>query len=173
MDSKLTTLFIATTARILKLVISGKGKGQAPKIVEDSGCALGCMTVDKRTGDIVVARNDAIYYYSIDGRGPPRAYEAPKELVSVYGDYIALVSPPTVAPSSGAPDSMRRQFGSSADAIFNTSTFSLLETELKLIAHTESLVTKITSLFEIWGDLYTILQDGKVKYVASIYAGLR
>lgn len=162
-DSKLTTLFISTTSRILKLVIFGKGQGLPPKTVEDLGCAVGCMTVDKRTGDIVVARSDAIYYYTLEGRGPPRAYEAPKDLVAVYQDYVALVSPPATSYAGNEPDPIRRRFGTStADALFNASTFSLLETDLRIIAHSESVLSKVKNVFQIWGDLFTLTQDGKV-----------
>ena len=74
-DEKLTTLFVSTTSRIIKLGLSRRGQGLPPKTVEDSGCAVGCMTLDPNTGDVVVAREDAIYTYSLDGRGPPKAYE--------------------------------------------------------------------------------------------------
>jgi tetratricopeptide (TPR) repeat protein len=159
--SNLTTLFIATTSRILKLVVSAKGHGNAPKTVEDHGCGLGCMTVDKRTGDVVVARDDAIYYYNLDGRGPPRAYDSPKKSICIFQDYVALVSDPTAAPAASGPGSMGRRFGS-AGAIFNPWTFTLLETDLKLIAHTESIINPIMATFQVWGDLYTLTQGGKV-----------
>ncbi len=169
-DEKLTTLFIGTIARILKLNILGKGKGQPPKTVEDSGCGVGCMTVDQRTGDIVVARDDAIYYYTVDGRGPPRAYDAPKKSISVFQDYVAMVSPPPEIAHNGDQGIDRRKFGSSAtDAIFSASTFSLLETEIRVVAHTETLLTAVHSVFSIWGDLHTLTQDGKVSsFPASI-----
>ncbi|KAL1882356.1 hypothetical protein VTK73DRAFT_1915 [Phialemonium thermophilum] len=159
-DSKLTTLFISTTARVLKLVISGKGQGQPPKAVDDSGCGVGCMTVDRKSGDIVIARDDAIYYYTLDGRGPPRAYESRKKLISVFQNYVAVVS----SHDPANPDSLRRQFGSqAAEEIFrDASTISLLETELKLIAHTETLLSPVQAMFEIWGDLHTLTQGGKV-----------
>jgi len=48
------------------------------------------MTLDKNNGDIIVARDDALYYYGVDGRGPCYAYDGPKSLVAVYKDYIAL-----------------------------------------------------------------------------------
>ncbi|KAM7219216.1 vacuolar protein sorting-associated protein 11 [Rhypophila decipiens] len=156
-DSNLTTLFVATTSRILKLVISGKGHGQAPKTVEDNGCGVGCMAVDKKTGDIIVARDDAIYTYTLDGRGPPTAYEAHKKLLSVYHDYFALVSPPTPAAES---DTLRRRlWGGASDNIF---TFTLLDPELRIIAHSESVLSDIQHIFQIWGDLYTLTQEGKV-----------
>ena len=159
-EDTLTTLFISTTARILKLVISGRGQGQPPRTVEDTGCGVGCMTVDSKTGDIVVARDDAIYRYNMEGRGPPSAYEASKVLVSVFKDYVAVVSPPS-ASSSPEGNMPRRAFGGPAgeETFF---TLTLLQPDLRLIAHTQFALTHVVSIFEVWGDLYTLTQDGKV-----------
>lgn len=162
-DAGLTTLFVATTARILKLVISGRGQGQPARTLEDTGCGVGCMTVDDDTGDIVVARDDAIYYYGVDGRGPCIGCEGPKSLVAIYGDYIALVSPLAASNSPSKSSNLRRFGGSQAEEIFNTSTFTLLDTDLKFIAHSESLVSEVRAIFMIWGDLFTLTQNGKVR----------
>lgn len=168
-----TTLFIATTGRILKLPILAKGKAQPPKTVEDVGCGVGCMTVDRRTGEIIVARDDAIYYYTIDGRGPPRAYDAPKHMISVYDDYLALVSPASSRNGGssggygGGGGSLRRRLGASAvptaDTLFNTSTFSMLETDLRIIAHSETVLSPVKAIFELWGSLCVLTLDGKVR----------
>jgi vacuolar protein sorting-associated protein 11 len=161
-DVGLTTLFVATTARILKLVISGRGQGQPARTLEDAGCGVGCMTVDDDTGDIVVARDDAIYYYGVDGRGPCVGCEGRKSLIAIYGDYIALASPPATSNSASRSSALRRFGGSQADEIFNTATFTLLDTDLKFVAHSESLVSEVKALFIIWGDLFTLTQNGKV-----------
>lgn len=157
-----TTLYIATTGRILTLTITGRGQGQPPKNLEDSGCGVGCMTVDKKTGDVVVVRNDAIYIYGIHGRGPSYAYEGPKQLVSVFGEYIALVSPPK-ADSGGKVNALRRFVGARAEDIYNNSSFALLDTDLKYVAHTETLISQIRTLFAEWGDLFLLTLDGKVR----------
>jgi hypothetical protein len=160
-DAKLTTLYVATTGRLLKLVISGKGQGQPTRAIEDSGCSVGCMTVDKRNGDIVVVRDDAIYYYRVDGRGPCVAFDGPKSLVAIYEDYLAIVSPP--ANSSSIKSSTLRRFGGGqADDIFNTSTFTLLDTDLRFVAHSEPLISPVKAMFMIWGDLFTLCIDGKI-----------
>lgn len=162
-DEKLTTLFVSTTSRIIKLGLSRKGQGLPPKTVEDAGCAVGCMTLDRNTGQVVVAREDAIYTYSLDGRGPPRAYESPKSMITLYNNYAALA-----CPSSGAsgrdPEAMRRRFGGGAtEALFNASSFVLLDADLRVIAHTETLISPVRFIFGVWGDLFTINQDGKVR----------
>ncbi|KAL9104803.1 MAG: hypothetical protein Q9163_000301 [Psora crenata] len=156
-----TTLYLATTGRILTLTITGKGQGQPAKVLEDTGCGVGCMTWDEANGDIVVARDDAIQYYGISGRGPSYAYEGPKQLVKVYGDYVAIVSSPrTTAPENRS--TLRRFGGSQADDIFNTSTFALIDTDLKYMAHTETLVSQVRTLFVEWGDLFLLTHDGKL-----------
>lgn len=162
-EDKVTTLFVSTTSRILRLGISAKGNPHHLRAVEDSGCAVGCMTVDERTGNIIVGREDAIYYYTLDGRGPPRAYEAQKSLISVYQDYIAIISPPEAGTGVKEATTMRRRFGgAAAEALFNTSTLTILETDLRLVAHSEPLVSPVKALVQIWGDLFAILQNGKV-----------
>ncbi|KAG8413506.1 Vacuolar protein sorting-associated protein 11 [Metarhizium acridum] len=161
-DEKLTTLFISTTTRIVKLGLSRKGQGFPPKTVEDSGCAWGCMTLNKETGDVVVARDDAIYTYSLDGRGPPKAYEAPKTLIAMYENYVALKCLPT-GPNGRDPDSMRRRFGGGGnDDLFNATMFVLLEPDLRVIAHSETIMSPVRFIFDVWGDLYTMTEEGKI-----------
>ncbi|RKF59145.1 Vacuolar protein sorting-associated protein 11-like protein [Erysiphe neolycopersici] len=162
-ESRTITLYISTTSRILKLIIMGRGQGQTARIVEDTGCAVGCMTLDRNNSDIIIAREDAIYYYAVDGRGPCYAYDGPKNLVATFKDYVALASPPTASSKIKSTNSNYRRFvGSQADELFNTSTFTLLDTGLKLIAYSESLVSQVKYLFAISGDLFTLTQDGKI-----------
>lgn len=154
-----TTLYISTTNRILTLVISGRGQGQPARVLEDTGCALGCMTLDKETGDVLIAREDAIYTYGVRGRGPSFAFESSKNSITSFRDYAALVCPPKV----GSSKSDLRKFGvSQADEIFSTTTFTLLDTDLKFIAHSESLVSSVKYIFMEWGDLFLLTTDGKV-----------
>lgn len=155
-----TTLYLATTGRILTLTISGKGQGQPARALEDSGCGLGCMTVDERTGDVVVVRDDAIYYYGANGRGPCFAFEGPKKFVTVYNRYLALVSAPQATSTKSKPV---RRFGvASADDYYNTSNFTLLDTDLKFVAHSEAIASQVKTLFVEWGDIFLLTLDGKV-----------
>ena len=144
-------------------MVSRRGQGLPPKTVEDSGCGVGCMTIDKKTGKIIVARDDALYYYTMDGRGPPQAYDGPKDLVSAYQEYVALVCPPASNPSRKDPEPMRRRFGGAADDFLNASTLVLLETELRIMGHSETLLSPVRAIFQIWGDMFLLLQDGKVR----------
>jgi len=162
-----TTLYLATTGRILTLTIMGKGQGQPAKVLEDIGCGVGCMTSDESNGDILVVRDDAIHYYGVNGRGPSFAYEGPKQLVSIFSDYVALVSPPTAATPT-KPNVLRRAFGvGRTDDLLNTATFALLDTDLKFIAHTETLLSQVKALFIEWEDLFLLTLDGKVSLLVT------
>jgi len=157
-----TTLYLATTGRILTLTITGKGQGQPAKVLEDTGCGVGCMTFDEANGDIIVVRDDAIHYYGVNGRGPSYAYEGPKQLVNMFGDYVALVSPPKAATPTRNNALRRFGGGSGPDDMFNTSTFALLDTDLKYIAHTETIMSQVRAVFMEWGDLFLSTLDGKI-----------
>ncbi|KAJ4380743.1 Vacuolar protein sorting-associated protein 11 [Didymella sp. IMI 355093] len=160
-EGNITTLYIATTARIMTLVISGRGQGQPAKSLDEYGCAKDCIAVDKTTRDVVVGRNDAIYYYGQHGRGPPYTYEGEKKMVSTYKDYVVIVAPPK---SNAMPRSNPlRAFGvGAADDAFNTSTFTLLNTELRYVAHQEQLTSQVQNIVSEWGDLFVFTIDGKV-----------
>ena len=144
----------------MTLVIGGKGDGKPARTLEDIGCGLGCMAFDNDTGDILVAREDAIYTYGSAGRGPSFAFDSPKTSINVLKDYIALVCPPRAAFSKSET---ARKFGSNqVDDLFNTSTFTLLEPDLKFIGHSESLPASVKHVFIEWGDLFIVTVDGKV-----------
>lgn len=156
-----TTLYIATTNRLLTLAIAGRGQGQPARVLEDAGCGLGCMALDKNTGDILIAREDAIHTYGPRGRGPSYAFDSPKISLSLFKGYVALVCPPKT--SSSKSDPLRRFGVSQTDDIFNTSTFTLLDTDLNFIAHSDSLISPMKCVFAVWGDLFLMTADGKVQ----------
>ncbi|KAL1653440.1 Vacuolar protein sorting-associated protein 11 [Didymella pomorum] len=160
-EGNITTLYIATTARIMTLVISGRGQGQPAKSLDEYGCAKDCIAVDKTTRDVVVGRNDAIYYYGQHGRGPPYTYEGEKKMISTYKDYVVIVAPPK---SNAMPRSNPlRAFGvGAADDAFNTSSFTLLNTELRYVAHQEQLTSQVQNIVSEWGDLFVFTIDGKI-----------
>ncbi|KAJ5900620.1 uncharacterized protein N7473_004690 [Penicillium subrubescens] len=159
-NGAVTVLYISTTSRILTLVIAGRGQGQPARVLEDTGCALGCMTLDKETGQILIAREDAIYNYGPRGRGPSYAFESPKTSINAFHDYVALVCPPKAGSTKGDP--MRKYGVNPAEDILGSTTFTLLDTDLKFIAHSESLVSPMKHIFIEWGDLFLLTTDGKI-----------
>lgn len=158
-EANTTALYIATTGRISSLAISGKNSGSPARTLDENGCAVGCMTLDQQSNEIVVARDDAIYTYGPRGKAASYAYEGAKKLVSVSKDYVLLVSPPNDKLTRSAP---LRAFGGAASDILNTTTFTILNTDLKFIAHSESLHSQVNAVFAIWGSVFLLTVDGKL-----------
>ena len=172
-ESNITTLYIATTSRILTLAISGKGQGQPARTLDEVGCAVGCMTIDKATNDLLVARDDAIYYYGLHGRGPYYPYEGPKKMISIAKGFIAVVSTPQTRPSS-ATTSLRMLGSHAADKLFDSFTFTVLDVDLKIIAHQETMTSPVFSIFVEWGNMFFLTLDGKVRLInvnGKLYCG--
>lgn len=159
-EGNTTALYIATTAKILTLVISGRGQGQPARTLDDTGCAAGCMTIDRATRDVIVARNDAIYYYGLHGRGACHNCDGQKSLITTYKDYVALVYPS--ASSSISRSTLGNYSADQAIDPHKTSTLTILNTDFHFIAHTEALPSQIISCFAEWGDLFALTVDGKV-----------
>jgi hypothetical protein len=160
-EGNITTLYIATTGRISTLVISGRGQGQPARTLEDTGCGVDCMTIDRDTRDVVVAREDGIYYYGLHGRGPVYPYEGPKQSVGIFKEYVAVISPPQAKIVNKATAQRALGLGQLDDS-FTLSTFTVLNTDLKFIAHQESIKSQIRLLFMEWGDLFMLTLDGKI-----------
>jgi len=126
------------------------------------------MSVDRNTRDVVVAREDGIYYYGLHGRGPAYAYEGPKKSIGIFKDYIALVSPP----QTNILSRTARAFGASQEHDpFTTSNFTILHTDLKFIAHQEAMSSQVKFIFMEWGDLFVYTLDGKVGYLPKTPGG--
>jgi hypothetical protein len=68
-------LFIVTTNRVLSYLAAGKGSGAPPVVVNEVGCGLGCATMDHRTREMAIARDEAIYMCKPDGLGACYAIE--------------------------------------------------------------------------------------------------
>ena len=119
------------------------------------------MTLDNDTKDIFVAREDAIYTYGPNGRGRSFAFDGPKKLITTFGDYVALLCPPRVAQVSQSKQ-FRRLGGDEIDDIFASTSFSLLDLDLRYIAHTDSLPSQIKYVFQEWGDMFLVTDEGKL-----------
>lgn len=155
-------LYIATTGKIASLVISGKGQGQPVRNLDNRGCEVGCMTFDPGTNDLVVARDDAIYYYGANGRGPSYAFDGPKKSVNMYKSYISLICPPRVTQVSKS-NTFRRLGADEVDSLFTSSSLTILDMDLRYTAYTESLPSEPQHVFAIWEELFMLSGNGKVR----------
>ncbi|KAK9237765.1 hypothetical protein V1525DRAFT_403283 [Lipomyces kononenkoae] len=162
--SKMSLLYIATTTRILTVFTSGKNQGHSARVLEDKGCGSGCMVLKKSTGEILVARDDGIYFYTPHGRGPCYMYEGPKDSIFVYKSYVVIVSLSAASSNASVQSTLRRFVGSvpSRDDPFDTTKVTVLDTENKFVAYSGQFVDGVKAIFAEWSDLYVLGGDGQL-----------
>lgn len=205
-----TKLWISTTTRLLCMHIDGAsgimgarlgigggavgGNQNDIRVVDtQGGVGVGCMvgipstdaSTSPTTGEVVVVRDDAIYFYSsTGGKGGCYAYEGAKSGVYIYKNYVALVSPPQTTPSTAGAAKLGDAFkklvkgavgGNRGDAPdWDVTRFTILDTDGKYIACQEVVVGSggaggVRGIFELGGALWVLGLDGKVS-ILSMYA---
>ncbi|KAK5132316.1 hypothetical protein LTR08_009224 [Meristemomyces frigidus] len=159
-EAKTTALYISTTSHIRALTISGGGQGTPARTLDERGCAVGCMTFEPKSSDVIVGRDDAIYVYGLRGKAASYAYECSKKLISVHKDYVLIVSPPKG--NFAGVNALRAFGGAQVEGLLNSSNFTVLDTDLKFIAQSEPLSSEVNGILSIWGDIFLLTVDGKL-----------
>ncbi|KAL1924471.1 uncharacterized protein VTP21DRAFT_4125 [Calcarisporiella thermophila] len=159
---KSTTLFIVTTSRIYTYNSSGKGHLQ---LLDEHGCGLGCAVLTDMAQEMVIGRDEAIYFYGPDGRGPCFAFEAPKSSLTCFKNYLIIVSPPIY--SAQKLDASTRKALSlspppSTTNSYDTTTVTIFDTQNKFIALTHEFPQGVRAVVCEWGYVYVITCDGKL-----------
>ncbi|KAH8117125.1 hypothetical protein DFH11DRAFT_1579398 [Phellopilus nigrolimitatus] len=156
-------LFAATTSRVLCFQASGKGNSAAPRVVDELGAGLGCAVMDWRARDIVVARDEAIYLCSTEGRGASMAYEGHKSSIHTHLNYLVIVSPPFF-PSAANNSATVRNFVAKTQLPDKTdiSKVTVFDLENKLVAYSGTFVEGVRAVVSEWGHIYVLTNDGKL-----------
>ncbi|KAL7283850.1 hypothetical protein ACG7TL_003290 [Trametes sanguinea] len=155
-DSPNVYLFIVTTSRVLCYQASGKGSGGTPAVVDDIGAGLGCATMDWKAREVVIARDEAIYLFGTESRGP-------KSSIQTHRNYIVIVSPPFTPSASAASATVRNFVAKSSTASGSDITkVTVFDPENQYVAHSDTLTEGVREVFSAWGKLYVLSNDGKL-----------
>ncbi|KAJ3022002.1 Vacuolar protein sorting-associated protein 11 [Thoreauomyces humboldtii] len=94
-DGKRTVLYIVTLARVLTCDTSNKDQ---KRILEETGGEVDTvlLTPQDTHQEIVIGRNEAVYFYGLDGRGPCCSIDGQKTRLIWFRNYLAIVSRETV-----------------------------------------------------------------------------
>lgn len=162
-DSSYLYLFVTTTSRILCFQASGKGSGSTPRTVDELGAALGCATMDWRARNIIVARDEAIYLCSTEGRGASVAYEGYKSSVHTHLNYLVIVSPPFFPTASSASATVRNFVAKNQPSDrTDISKVTIFDIENKFVAYSGTFVEGVRAVISEWGNIYVLTNDGKL-----------
>ncbi|KAF9353336.1 hypothetical protein BGX26_008885 [Mortierella sp. AD094] len=127
-------------------------------ITDDQGGSLGCSVMNESTQELAIARDEAIFFYGPDGRGPAYALDGPKTFISFYKSYLVLVSPPNI------PAAASRSFGISSATVSanDTTRLTVIDTANKFTAYQATFTQGIRSVICEWGSIYIVENGGKV-----------
>ncbi|KAG0353979.1 hypothetical protein BG005_006814 [Podila minutissima] len=146
-------LYIATTAKVLLYNTVYK----STQTLDEQGGALGCAVLNDNTQELAIARDEAIYFYSPDGRGPAYAFDGAKTFISFYKSYLVLVSPPAI------PSHASRTFDVNATISANDTTkLTIIDTVNKFTAYSATFAQGIRSVICEWGSIYIVENGGRV-----------
>lgn len=150
-----TTLFIVTTNRVLAAPVSAKG-GEA-RVLDEIGCGLDCASMDWERQNMVVARDEAIYLYSPEGRGACYAYDGRKTSTFVSKHNLIITSPSV--PTAAARRQMPR---GAADDSADAAKITIFDLENKIVAYSGVFRNGIKALFSQWGTVFVFEGNGQV-----------
>ncbi|KDR73804.1 hypothetical protein GALMADRAFT_251620 [Galerina marginata CBS 339.88] len=156
-------LFIVTTNRTLCYQASGRGTGGTATVVDEIGSGLGCATMDRKSRNIVVARDEAIYLCGADGRGACYAYEGHKSSIHTHESYLVIVSPPFFPTAASTSATVRNLVAKSPNATeMDVTKVTVFDPENKLVAYSDTFKQGVREVISQWGHVYVLSTDGKL-----------
>ena len=162
-----TTAFISTEDEIYYVNLSDKSYTKL--LLDQVGCKERCCCLlpnsdNQASGDnlFAVGRNNAVYFYQIDGRGPCLAFEGEKLILYRFKSYLVIVS--RDLPSKGGQNNLFRD--KNVSSIESESRSKLVDLNIydiknKYIAHS-SRISEVQEIFSDWGHLFVVCTNGKI-----------
>lgn len=152
-SGKNVILFVTTEAIILSINLTAKDR--ITVTLDDFGCRLGCSVMSDVSQDnqFVIGRDDALYFYQPDGRGPCLAFEGEKFQLHWFRSYLVIVG----RDSKPFPKVPIIRGGQNLDMQIVT----VYDIQNKFIAYSAPYPDVIDIVSE-WGSLYVLAGDRKL-----------
>lgn len=162
--------YIATDQEVLYVTLSDKSFTK--NSLDQSGCQPRCCcflpgpegkTVSENL--FAVGRDNAVYFYQTDGRGPCLAFEGEKLLLHRFKSYLVIVS--REAPTKLDTGFLRSRRNQQDDKGFDTGnalkrvSVNIYDIRNKYIAHSTT-TPEVQEIFSEWGQLFVVCTNGKL-----------
>ncbi|CAH1772502.1 unnamed protein product, partial [Owenia fusiformis] len=154
-SGKNAVLFIATGFKIISINVSVKDK-EVKSELDDHGCPIGCSVMSDQSQDFqfVIGRQDAVYFYQSDGRGPCLAFEGEKLQLHWFRGYLVIVGKESKAMRSSTIGNQTIQMN----------IVTVYDIQNKFIAYSAPIPDVIDVLCE-WGSLFVLAGDRKLYHL--------
>ncbi|XP_064597137.1 vacuolar protein sorting-associated protein 11 homolog [Liolophura sinensis] len=148
---KSVILFAITESSVMTInVTASDQKTELDKI----GCAQGCSVMSdiSQENQLVVGRQDAVYFYQHDGRGPCLAFEGEKVLLQWFRGYLVVVGKENkTMPRAAAIAGQSREMN----------IVTVYDIQNKFIGYSAPF-PEVVDVVSEWGSLYVVCGDGKM-----------
>lgn len=110
-----------------------------------------------------VGRDNAVYFYQVDGRGPCLAFEGQKLVLQKFKNYLVIVSRDSTKAESGLSRNKwsSDRLGQNFFQIPKRLNLNIYDTRNKYIAHSSS-IPEIQEIFSEWGQLFVVSSSGSI-----------
>lgn len=145
-------LFCTSINQVFTLPTNGKNGGKPERILDKNrGAALGCVTKqdDKPDGQLIVARDDEVQFYTRTRRGNSFVFDIPKKFIYSYKQYLIFTTSSDSASSNG---------GSLVYA--DVTRLLIVDTVNRFIAFNGQIALGLKHIFDQWGCLCALGADG-------------
>ncbi|XP_063984513.1 vacuolar protein sorting-associated protein 11 homolog [Diachasmimorpha longicaudata] len=158
-------LFVVTTMNVYLYNITVKDK-EVKTVLDNMGCADRCSVLAETSQDshFMISRSNAIYCYTLDGRGPCYAIEGQKTMLDWFRGYLVIVAKesgnvPRSTTVSSKPSAIE-PIPVGADKHMIT----VLDIQNKFIVFSASMLS-IQAILSEWGGLFILSGDSKLYHL--------
>ncbi|XP_030768032.1 vacuolar protein sorting-associated protein 11 homolog [Sitophilus oryzae] len=151
-------LFVATDRSVVVYNITYKDKEQKYPL-DNIGCATNCSVLADSTQEshFMVARNDAIYCYTSDGRGPCYAVDGEKVMLEWFRSYLIIIS-----------KSNRLGYTNTSNEISSNASqgdlITVLDIYNKFIVFS-CIIPNISAILNEWGSFFILDQENNIYHL--------
>ncbi|XP_034943521.1 vacuolar protein sorting-associated protein 11 homolog [Chelonus insularis] len=159
-------LFVATTLNVYLYNITLKDK-EVKTVLDNIGCASRCSVLAETAQDshFMIGRNDAVYCYTLDGRGPCYAVEGQKIMLDWCRGYLVII-----AKESGNVSRSTTTISAKPSTIepippgADKHTITVLDIQNKFIVFSASMIS-IQAILSEWGGFFIFSGDNKLYHL--------
>ncbi|PVV04346.1 hypothetical protein BB560_001154 [Smittium megazygosporum] len=159
-NGKNSILYATTTSQILVFLVSQKAEKKS------RGCKIGCADMSPND-ELIVAQDEAIYFYNADGRGPCLAFEGPKNSINVLENHIFISAQNEINGDLEANQNSLYQT-SLSELASQANVFYIFDYKNKLISFQSLVPGGIKNVLVAWGSVFVFQNLGSIDYFEEI-----
>ncbi|XP_054007633.1 vacuolar protein sorting-associated protein 11 homolog isoform X2 [Hylaeus anthracinus] len=158
-------LFVATPKSVFLYNVTAKGK-EFKFPLDDMGCARKCsvLTESMQDSHFMIGRDDAIYCYTPDGRGPCYAVGGQKIMLEWFRSYLVIVAKEAANVPRSTTISAKPSTIEPIPPGVDKHIITVIDIQNKFIVFSASMLS-VQAVLSEWGGFFILSGDGKLYHL--------